>query len=90
MTSTRNVVFIEQPPATIPAATGVGGQHDDDDELVYEDFKLDFDSTDSSVDIINDDTNDRLFDGISALESTDDKDSRPLGSSRRLRSSTQQ
>ena len=53
---TRNVAFIEVPPAAISTATGAGGRNDDDDDtLVYEDCNLD---------IINDNTNDCFFNGI--------------------------
>ena len=52
VTSTRNVAFIEVPPAAISTATGAEGRNDDDDDddtLVYEDCNLD---------IIDDDTKD--------------------------------
>ena len=77
MTSTRNVAFIEVAPAAISTATSDGGQHDDD-ELVYKDCNLD---------IISDDTNDFVFDGIANLESVVKTDSAPLGYTRQLRSS---
>ena len=68
-TSTRNVIFIEMPSVAIFKATGARGKHDDD-ELVYEKFKLDLDSTEDSLDKMNKYSNDcitDLFDGITDL-----------------------
>ena len=79
MTSTRNVAFIEVPPAAISTATGAGGRNDDDDDdgtLVHENFNLD---------IINDDANDFFFDGIIDLKSAAKTGSMPLGSTWQLR-----
>ena len=78
VTSTRNVAFMEVPPAAISTATGAEGRNDDDDDdtLVYENCNLD---------IINDDTNDCFFDGITDLKSAAKTDSVPLGSTWQLR-----
>ena len=72
MASTRNVPFIEVLSVAFSTATGTGGKQDDD-ELVYTDFKLDFDSTRGSIDIINDDTN-NPFPLASGLESAVKRD----------------
>ena len=82
--STHNVAFIEVLLATISTSTDAG-EHHDDDEFVYEDFKLDFDSTESNLDIITNDTNDCFFVDITALEPAFKTDSTRLGSTRRLR-----